>query len=393
MNILMILENSFPPDERVENEINILISRGHTIFLACTTSESKFQIEECQNLTIFRFPISKLIYKSSALALLLPFYFWFWSRILLKIFKKYKIDIIHLHDLPLIKVVLKFSKRYNTKLVADYHENRPEIMKMYSHINDFPGKYLISIKKWQQYQLKYTPKVDRLILVTEEAKDYYVSNYHIDSKIITVLPNYVLLNRIRKYKTDDMFSPLIKNKFTVVYFGDTGLRRGTQTIINAADILRNDSNIHFLIIGKSKEQNKLEWEIKNRSLKNITLTGWIPVSEAIKYIHVSKVGLCPFLRNIHHDTTYANKMFQYMALGKPVIVSNCTSQSNFVKKESSGLIFEADNYKELSDCIIKLTNKQLYEELSRNALNCIEHKYNWENSGKRLTDMYSELIE
>jgi len=392
MNILMILENSFPPDERVENEINILTSSGHNVFLACTTSQNKFQIEEHKNLTIFRFPISKFIYKSSALALLVPFYFWFWNKNLLKLFNKYGFDVIHLHDLPLIKVVFKFSKKYNIKLVADYHENRPEIMKMYSHINDFPGKYLISIKKWQQYQIKYTPKADRLILVTEEAKDYYASNYHIDLKKIIILPNYVLLNRIRKYETDDNFSPFIKNKFTVVYFGDTGLRRGTQSIINAADILRNDSNIHFLIIGKSKEQNKLEWEIKNRSLKNITLTGWIPVSEAIKYIHVSKVGLCPFLRNIHHDTTYANKMFQYMALGKPVIVSNCTSQSNFVKKESSGLIFEAGNYKELSDCIIKLTSKQLYEELSRNALNCIEHKYNWEKSGKNLIDLYQNII-
>lgn len=392
MNILMVLENPYPPDERVENEINILTKNGFQITLVCTKRGGRIQVEEKENLTIYRIPISKFIYKSGAVALILPFYFRFWYKHLLKIIKQFQFDVIHLHDLPLVKVGLKLSKDFNLPLISDYHENRPEIMKMYRHIQTFPGKYIISIKKWVKYQIKYTKKVDHLILVTEEAKDYYVNNYGVDPHKITVLPNYISLERFRMFKHDNDSESDLKRIFTVVYFGDTGIRRGILTILESAEILKN-KKIHFLIIGDSRDNHYLQKIATERNLHNVTFTGWIPVDEAIKLINNSKVGLCPFLRNIHHDTTYANKMFQYMALGKPVLVSNCTAQANFVIKEACGLVFEAGNSLELSNQIIKLTDQSEYDQLSKNAKNCVYDKYNWETTGSKLIGLYSTLIK
>lgn len=390
----MVLENSYPPDERVENEITILTKSGFNVTLVCAakTRRGNVQIEKADNLTIYRIPISKFIYKSSAVALVLPFYFWFWTYHLTRILKVLKFDAIHINDLPLVKPGLKLSKKYNLPLVADYHENRPEIMKMYNHVQTFPGKYIISIKKWLKYQQIHTPEVDRLILVTDEAKEYYVKYYGIDPGKITVLPNYISLERFSTFNPDFDNESDLNKKFTAVYFGDTGLRRGTLTILESAEILKN-KNIHFLIIGDSREQQYLEKKAIALNLDNVTFTGRIPVAEAIKLINMSKVGLCPFLRNTHHDTTFANKMFQYMALGKPVLVSNCTSQANFVSRESCGLIFEAGNSAELSDLIIKLTDQSEYERLSRNARSCVYDKYNWETTGSRLTELYSGLIK
>jgi glycosyltransferase involved in cell wall biosynthesis len=390
MNILMVLENPYPPDERVENEINILTNKGFQITLVCTKRGGKIQLEKKDNLIIYRIPVSKFMYKSSAVALLLPSYFQFWYRHLSRIIKQSQFNAIHLHDLPLVKVGIKLSERNNLSLISDYHENRPEIMKMYRHTQTFPGKYIISIKKWLSYQVKYTQKVDHLILVTEEAKDYYISNYGVVPDKITVLPNYITLERFRMLQPGNDFRSELKNLFTVVYFGDTGLRRGTLTILESAEILKNN-NIHFLIIGKSRDQHYLEKSAHDRKLQNVTFTGWIPVTEAIKYINISKIGLCPFLRNIHHDTTYANKMFQYMALGKPVIVSNCTAQANFVLKEACGLVFEAGNSMELSNQILKLTDQSEYDHFSNNARTCVYDKYNWETTGSRLIELYSNL--
>jgi glycosyltransferase involved in cell wall biosynthesis len=390
---IMLLESTFPPDERVENEINILVSKGFNILLVCKAGDGKYQIEEKEGLSIYRIPISKFIYKSSAVALQLPFYFKFWEKRLIKIIKQSKIDIIHLHDLPLVEVGLRLSRKFDIPLVADYHENRPEIMKMYKFTQTFPGKYLISLKKWQEYQLQNTLKVDQLILVTEEAKDYYAKNYAVNPEKITVLPNYISLNRFKKFELPDDFLPELQGKFIVTYFGDTGLRRGLLSVVEAANLLKDNKKIHFIIIGTSKEQPVIEKKIKQLNLENITLTGWIPISEAVKYINISKVGLCPFLRNIHHDTTYANKMFQFLMLGKPVIVSNCTAQQNFVLKESCGLVFEAGNSMELSNRIISLMDELEYERLSKNGKACTYQKYNWETSGSEWTSIYTKLAK
>jgi len=388
----MVLENAYPPDERVENEIAILTKNGFEVTLVCASKKrsGKIETEKKGILTIYRIPISKFIYKSGAVALTLPFYFRFWYKHLNQIIKQNHIDAIHINDLPLVKVGLRLSEKHNLPLVADYHENRPEIMRMYNHVLTFPGKYLISIKEWLKYQQKYTPKVDRLILVTDEAKDYYVKYYGIDAKKITVLPNYISLERFGSFDPEYQPDSEIKEQFTAVYFGDTGLRRGTLTILEAAAILRNE-DISFLIIGDSREQQYLEKTAKEQNLTNVTFTGRIPVAEAIKLMNMSNVGLCPFLRNTHHDTTYANKMFQYMALGKPVIVSDCTSQANFVTAESCGMIFRAGDSAELSNKILQLRDQTEYDRLSTNAKKCVYGKYNWENTGSRLTDLYSSL--
>ena len=80
-----------------------------------------------------------------------------------------------------------------------------------------------------------------------------------------------------------------------------------------------------------------------------------------------------------------------MALGKPVIVSDCTAQANFVIKETCGLVFEAGNSSELSNQIIKLTEQPEYDRLSVNARTCVYDKYNWEITGSRLIDLYTNL--
>jgi len=390
----MVLETPFPPDERVENEILVLIKEGFRVTLVCTAKERKgnITIEEKENLTIYRIPVSKFIYKSGAIALIVPFYFSFWYRNLNRIINKVKPDAIHIHDLPLVKTGIRLSRKHKIPVVADYHENRPEIMKMYHHVQTFPGKYLISIKGWHNYQIKQTPNVDRLILVTEEAKEYYANYYGINAGKITVLPNYISTERFKTYDLTNETASGNERSFTVVYFGETGLRRGTMTILESAKLLR-EKNIKFIIIGNSREQSLLEKTVKNLELNNVTLTGKLPVPEAMKIISSSDVGLCPFLRNIHHDTTYANKMFQYMALGKPVIVSDCTAQVNVVTLENCGMVFSSGDASDLSEKILSLSDKSTYEVLSKNAKSCIYSKYNWETSGVRLTDLYNGLLK
>jgi glycosyltransferase involved in cell wall biosynthesis len=393
-NILMVLETPFPPDERVENEILVLIKGGFRITLVCAAKERKgnISVEKKENLTIYRIPVPKFIYKSGALALMVPFYFSFWFKNIDRIITNNRPSAIHIHDLPLVKVGIQLSRKHKIPVVADYHENRPEIMKMYHHVQTFPGKYLISLKGWHNYQITETPEVDRLILVTDEAKEYYAKQYGIDEKKITVLPNYISTERFRAFEITDDASQGIERFFTAVYFGETGLRRGTMTILESARMLR-DRNIKFIIIGNSREQSLLEKTVESWGLDNVTLTGRLPVPKAMKIISASDAGLCPFLRNIHHDTTYANKMFQYMALGKPVIVSDCPSQVNVVKPDNCGLVFTSGDASDLSEKIVALTEKSLYEELSKNAKSCIYSKYNWETSGVRLTDLYNGLLK
>ena len=391
MKILMILENTFPPDVRVEKEIKSLIEAGHQIVLACSSPASNNDEENWNGATIISEKMSRIIYKSSVGCLHFPFYFNFWRKFLKSVFNKYEFDAIHLHDLPLAKVAKEFSTKYKIPFILDLHENRPEIMKMYAHVRKFPGSLIISINLWLEYQKEYVKLADKIILITNEAKEHYISTYDAEPSKIMVVPNYVDLSLTNEFSIDKVILNKYENKFVIIYFGDTGLRRGTATIIQAANLLKEHKDIHFLIIGRSREDENLKRMINELDLTSIELKGWTPIIKAVSYIEASEIGLCPFLRNIHHDTTYANKMFQYMVYGKPIIVSDCASQKNLIEKEECGSVFEAGNAEDLAKKILILKQNPKYKELSDNSFKAVINKYNWKNAVKQLVTLYQEL--
>ncbi len=389
----MVLEGEFPPDVRVENEARFLISKGYSVSLLCTSRKKNFvPIEEIHNIKVYRIYQSKFIYKMGALALLFPFYFLFWKRHIKRFLKGFPVDIIHLHDLPLIKVVNNISNNSLIPYVADFHENRPEIMKFYPHTQSIIGKLLISNNSWQRYQKKYSRIAQKLILVTPEAKMYYVKEYGADEERIYVVPNYADTHTLNKFDEDVAIAKKYSSKFTLTYFGDTGLRRGTMTIIETADLLKSHEDIQFVIIGDSKEQLILEKEVLNRNLNNIELTGYLQFDKFISYVKASQVGLCPFLKNIHHDTTYANKMFQTMFFGKPIIASNCTSQENLLTKENAGLIFNSGDAEDFAKQILELKrDENLYSQMSKNARYSVINNYNSDVGNETLLKLYKSI--
>ncbi len=342
-------------------------------------------------LRIVRHPISKFQYKFKALALLLPFYFNYWKRIIQLQLRTEKYDVIHFHDLNLAKVCLKIGKKYNIKVVGDYHENRPEIMKLYTHVNKFPGNFLISPKKWNQFQIKYSKLLDFLILVTDEAKDYYIKEYGLKKEKITVIENFPDLNNLKPAPTEKSFFDRYEGKTVLLYLGDTGWRRGINTIIEAAQKLKDSPKFHFIIIGTSSVQQEIEEKINSTGLTNIELTGFLPMEKALQYFTIGKIGICPFHRNIHHDTTYANKLFQYMAFGLPAIVSDCPAQANVINESESGLVFKAEDTEDFIAKIKKMDDTAFYEKLSKNALESVKSKYNFDVSKMKLLKLYERI--
>ena len=390
MKILMILEYQFPGDVRVDKEVETLHNAGHTVDVAIYSSDSNVEYKkEYVWGSVYSVYISKVNYKLSALALELPFYFRFWEKFLEGIIKQNEYDYIHLHDLPLIKVAYKLSKKFSLPLIADLHENRPEILKYYKHIQSFPGKYLISIKRWIKYQIEYVNKVDKVILITEEAKKYYVEHYGVDEDKIIVVPNYVDYP-VKVEKADKDLLSLYRSKKTMVYFGDVSLRRGVLEIVELANHYKNNNEYHFVIIGGGSYLTTLKNKILEYNLSNIDVLGFVESKKAMDIINSCSVGTCPFHRNIHHDTTYANKMFQFMGLGLPIIVSDCTAQANVVYKDKPGVVFEAGN---VSDFIEKydelMSDEEEFIKIGFKNMKLVEDKYSWKVAEKELLKIYS----
>ena len=86
-------------------------------------------------------------------------------------------------------------------------------------------------------------------------------------------------------------------------------------------------------MGISSTDSILKQQVIDLKLENhVDFKGWQDVFLFPSYIVASAVCISPLHRNIQHDVAYANKLFQYMSFGKPVLVSDAIAQKIRIEK-------------------------------------------------------------
>ena len=392
----MILDKTFPPDPRVANEAISLIENGHEVFLFCLKYNEEPEIETINGIQVRRYKSNKLIYKSSALAYTIPVY----SKLLVKKIRHFlvenNIDVIHIHDIQIAEAAFKATKKLHLKSVLDLHENRPEIMKFYPHLQKFPGKFMISSAKWKTKEEEFIKKADAVVVVTEESKNEIVKRVGGFEKNIVVVPNTVHKAYYNKAEVQQEIIEKYKNNFVLLYVGDTGIRRGLQTAIEAISVLKDKiPMIKLVIVGSNSSDIFLKQQIEELNIKKfVDFEGWQNENLFPSYIMASSICISPLHRNLHHDTTYANKIFQYMSFAKPLLVSDATSQKNIVEKAQAGLVHEAENVEDFVEKTLELYHVEVARtKFGENGKAFIENDFYWEKTSEKLIELYANLNE
>jgi glycosyltransferase involved in cell wall biosynthesis len=394
MRIGMILDAVFPPDPRVENEAVSLIEAGHEVFLFCLHYGHQKQSETINGIHIKRYVSNKIEYKLSALAYTIPLYTICMKGKIANFIKLNAINVLHIHDIRIAESVFYANKKYNLPVVLDLHENRPEIMKFYPHLSEFPGKYLISPEKWKKKEAEFIIQSTKVIVVTSESKDEILKRVGVNANKIIEVPNTVREDFYKISKISIKISHQYSAKFVLLYIGDTGIRRGLKTAIKSINLLKNQiKNIKLVIVGKNSSDPILKKIVKDLQIEScVDFLGWKDQSLFQSYILSSDICISPLHRNQHHDTTYANKIFQYMSLGKPVLVSDAIAQRRLVENNNTGLVHKEKDARDFSDKVLILYhNEKLRNELGHNGKDFIENKFSWEQTSKKLLHLYDNL--
>ena len=161
------------------------------------------------------------------------------------------------------------------------------------------------------------------ILVNSPAYVGYLVNKGVSEMKITLIANGV---------DPSMFDPqadgriirqefAIQDKFVVTYTGALGLANDIETILRAAARLRKEPDIHFLLVGDGKERVRLEEQAHMLNLSNVTFVGSRPKTCMPDVLAASNACIA-ILRDIPmFRTTYPNKVFDYMAAGRPTVLA------------------------------------------------------------------------
>jgi glycosyltransferase involved in cell wall biosynthesis len=387
MRILMLLENEFLRDSRVEKEVETLYKSNHEVIVAAISKSGLPFIEKRENCIIFRKRISKFILKSGVGALKFPFYFNFWRKYLKGILSNHEFDAIHVHDLPLCRIGTEIKKKYNIKLVIDLHENWPALLSVSSHTNTLIGKILSSERQWRTYEAVCVRDADHIITVVDEMKKR-ISELGIPADKISVLENTPEPGSVNelKYERDEKF-------FTLVYIGGISYHRGLQYVVDGINLLVPRLPVRLWIAGDGKYSATLKEQVKKQSLqKYICFFGMITKTATEELMKKADIGLIPHIRSEQSDNSSPNKLFDYMAEGLPVLASDCISVKRVIEETNAGTTYIFDSPPDFANTVKTLYNhREKLAMFASNGKKAIDDKYNWEQGSDSLVTLYSNL--
>ena len=195
--------------------------------------------------------------------------------------------------------------------------------------------------------------------------------------------NYPL---VREIKSE--FIPSRLKERAICYLGNMSEERGIIPLIES--LAYHDIKLH--IVGNIYPPELKENLKKLAGWQNVIDNGYLNRDDAQKVIRKCRLSVLTFLPTPHHLTCQPAKLYEYLANGLPVIASNIEHWESIILDKKVGVTVDPSNSKAIAEVTLKLIDdKNTCDHYSRNAIELIETKVNWDVESKKLLKLYSSI--
>jgi len=375
MKIALIWKNDYPWDVRIEKVASALREAGHDVHLLCANTKQLKREETINGVKVVRLPFTRNNLANSLVSM--PFHFNpFWMWMATKVVKRHGVNLVIVRDLPLISIGFFLKKKFRIPLMLDMAENYPA---MYW---DRIGKGgWIAFKSWfvknprlmEYVEKRAIEKCDHIFVVVEESAQRLIGK-GADGAKISIVSN---TPDMRIFRSD---ASIERHDYVQLVYAGFIQARGLDIIVESLAKVRDIGvPVKFVVIGDGHYLEQLKQITRRLRLEDmVEFKGWVQNTLIPSYIRASDIGVIPHNKNPHSDTTIPNKLFDYMACAKPVIVSNASPLQRIVEAERCGLVFSAGSVESFTEALKRmLLNPAAAEEMGRNGAAAVRRLYNW----------------
>lgn len=321
MRVGMVVFSQYPSDPRPRRAAEALVEEGAEVDYLCERGSGSKTRESLGRLNITRLSvehhrggIGSYAYQYSAFILLS-------TAILAWRTMRRRYDLIYVHNMPDILVICALiPKLFGAKVVLDQHDPMPELlMTIFQQPPQSRGvKVLCGLERWS------LERADRVITVNEACRQLFSHRGCSEGKIRVVMNSPD--ERLFPYRAARSYPRPVKDApFVIMYHGSLVERNGLELAVDALAQLRGSiQNIELRVFGRSTSY--LEQVLaKAETLgvrDSIRYLGSRKLEQLSVEIQKCDVGVIPNQRNPFTDINTPTRIFEYLALGKPVVAPN-----------------------------------------------------------------------
>lgn len=299
-------------------------------------------------------------------------------------------DVIHISDNEMLPFCLFLKWRCNAKIVCDIWEANYEMILGTAAKPSLTRRLLASLfhsmEKW------VASRCDLVLTADSAIAESLGPNVN-----ATVIFNYPLLDVL---STEPAELDLLRIKYEgarcIIYHGSMSEERGILAAIEAMYYVRaKHPHAKLLLVGRIPESlsAKVSSLIDRMGLEEgISLVGWVDHTEVGKYLAISEIGLVPFERTRKFEKNIPQKIFEYWAVGIPIIATDLAPIRCYVSQCEGGLLTESNDPEVLSHAICSLLDQpQIAKQMGMRGKSKVEDCWRWERMETELLDKFRTL--
>jgi glycosyltransferase involved in cell wall biosynthesis len=386
----MVTFSQYPFDPRPRRAIAALRNEGMSVDLICLWDEKSPRHEQCDGLEIVRVPIKhhrggKLSYFYQYFAFMLVC-----ACILAKRAFKRRYDLVYVNNMPDVLVLSALvPKALGAKVILDMHDPMPELMTTIYNLDS--GSLSVRMIRWlEKWSMK---RADLVLTVNIACKRIFAARSCRSEKIGVVMntPD----EEIFPLRAPRLRNVELSNRFVIMYHGSLVERNGLDLAVAAlAQVLEAVPAAELRIYGrKTPFLESVMGDAREKGLdKSVRYLGPKSLEDLVGEIEGCDVGVIPNHRNAFADINTPTRIFEYLALGKPVIAPRTPGIQDYFGPESL-LFFESGDSSELARRLMEVYTQPSAALETAGQGQKIYLAHRWCEQRQTLVNLVSGLLE
>lgn len=388
--ILILLENhAYPFDVRVQPHAEALHARGYHVTVASPRIKGLAWHETIDDVEVYRFPFlqagkskfSYLLEFSVATVMMTLITLWIWMR--------RGMDVLYFYNPPdLLFLVGAIPKLFKVKVIFDVRDVAPELFQAkYSRVNPTLSKLLCWMER------KSCRLADHVIVVNESYRHLIMNRNHISGERISIVrqgPDLERINPLEPVADLREQAPIL-----IGYLGSMAKERGVGHLLRALKYLdqMNIKDWLCVLIGQADPSLDIEREAENLGIVDrIWCTGFLTQEKWLPILSTVDICVDPGPSNPINNISTTNKMMDYMALGKPLVVFDLPERH--VTAGDSALYAQPNDEEQFALKLAKLIEApDMRREMGDIGRKLIEQKLAWQYQRERLLNIFGEITQ
>ncbi len=298
------------------------------------------------------------------------------SAFLLGSFLAKRPDVIFVYHPPLTVAIPAWilSRIWRVPFVYQIQDMWPETLTATGMINN--SRVLDMVAKFAR--LVYSKAAH--ILVISEGFRKNLLNKGVSRDKISVISNWVDSKAYSPVKRDETYAAElgIENTFNVMFAGNMGKAQALETVVEAAELLKDRPSVRFVMVGDGIAFTHLRELTEKKGLKNVLFLGRFKPQQMPKLYALADALLIHLRDDPLFRITIPHKTFVYMAVQKPIITAVAGNTTFVVEQAKAGLSCQPQNAIALANTVkqMAMMDKETLQKMGDNGREEVLKRFN-----------------